>query len=66
MPDLSSLTDLKVEGLPEHLQPWEDGGRKRCRRSIAIKFEPGARVVRITEGIENANFAYLNGRSGPR
>ena len=28
MPDLSSLSDLKIEGLPEHLQPWGDGGRK--------------------------------------
>ena len=28
MPDLSSLTGLKVGGLPENLQPWEDGGRK--------------------------------------
>ena len=30
MPDLSSLTGLKVEGLPAKLKrPWEDGGRKR-------------------------------------
>ena len=29
MPDLSSLTDLKVKGLPANLKPWEDGGRKR-------------------------------------
>ena len=58
LPDLSSLTDLKVEGLPKHLQPWEDGGRKRF--SIAIKFPPGARV-RLT-GLTGGP-AHLNGRS---
>ena len=57
MPDLSSLTDLKLEGLPKHLQPWEDGGRKRF--SIAAKFPPGARV-RLTALTSSA---HLNGRS---
>jgi len=28
MPDLSHMGDLKVEGLPLHLHPWEEGGRK--------------------------------------
>ena len=28
MPDLSHMGELKVEGLPLHLHPWEEGGRK--------------------------------------
>ena len=45
LPDLSSLAGLKVEGLPRHLQAWEEGGRKSL--TVPIKFQPGARV-RIT------------------
>ena len=32
MPDLSSLVDLEVKGLPSQLQAWEDGGRKAFPR----------------------------------
>ena len=28
LPDLSHLPELKVEGLPRHLKPWQEGGRK--------------------------------------
>ena len=28
LPDLSALTDLKVDGLPNHLRPWKAGGFK--------------------------------------
>ena len=52
------LAGLEVNGLPDHLQAWEDGGRKSF--SVPIKFRPGARV-RIT-GL--TNFAHLNGRGG--
>ena len=57
MPDLSSLAGLKVNGLPRHLQAWEDGGRKSFS---ACRFQPGARV-RLT-GLVNS--AHLNGRGG--
>ena len=59
LPDLSSLAGLKVEGLPQHLQAWEDGGRKSF--SVPIKFQPGARV-RLT-GLTDEQ-AHLNGRGG--
>ena len=32
MPDLSSLVDLEVKGLPSGLKAWEDGGRKAFPR----------------------------------
>ena len=28
VPDLSALTELKIEGLPEHLKEWKEGGHK--------------------------------------
>ena len=32
MPDLSGLPGLEVQHLPDHLQPWEAGGRKAWKK----------------------------------
>ena len=70
MPDLSALRGLKVKGqLPDHLKPWEAGGRKALslltgegcpRDATELTFE-GTRITRLPEWVaECTQLATLN------
>ena len=60
MPDLSHMVDLTVEGLPRHLKPWEEGGRKAytafelaglrtCEPTSSAAAELRSRLSSVTE-----------------